>query len=78
MKKVAVLGFGVIGAGVCKLLTEGTGTAELKYICDLRDIPGLPYGEKHIKDFDIILNDPGDRSRYRGHRRKTRGVRALA
>ena len=58
MKKVAVLGFGVIGAGVCKLLTEETGVAELKYICDLRDIPGLPYGDKHIKDFNIILNDP--------------------
>lgn len=58
MKKVAVLGFGVIGAGVCKLLTEKPNVAELKYICDLRDIPGLPYGEKHIKDFDIILNDP--------------------
>lgn len=58
MKKAAVLGFGVIGAGVCKLLTEDNSIAELKYICDLRDIPGLPYGEKHIKDFDIILNDP--------------------
>ncbi|MBO4422836.1 MAG: homoserine dehydrogenase [Clostridia bacterium] len=58
MKKVAVLGFGVIGSGVCKLLTEGPEVAELKYVCDLRDIPGLPYGEKHIKDFDIILNDP--------------------
>ena len=57
MKKVAVLGFGVIGAGVCKLLTGSQSPAELKYICDLRDIPGLPYGEKHIKDFDIILND---------------------
>lgn len=58
MKKVAVLGFGVIGSGVCELLTKSTSIAELKYICDLRDIPGLPYGEKHIKDFDIILNDP--------------------
>ena len=58
MKKVAVLGFGVIGAGVCELLTKSTSIAELKYICDLRDIPGLPYGKKHIKDFDIILNDP--------------------
>ena len=58
MKKVAVLGFGVIGSGVCELLTKSTSIAELKYICDLRDIPGLPYGEKHIKDFNIILNDP--------------------
>jgi homoserine dehydrogenase len=58
MKKVAVLGFGVIGTGVCRLLTENSCVAELKYICDLRDIPGLPYGEKHIKDFNIVLNDP--------------------
>ena len=58
MKKVAVLGFGVIGNGICRLLSESQSVAELKYICDLRDIPGLPYGEKHIKDFDIILNDP--------------------
>lgn len=58
MKKVAVLGFGVIGSGVCRLLTEGSQIAELKYVCDLRDIPGLPYGEKHIKDFNIVLNDP--------------------
>lgn len=61
MKKIAVLGFGVIGAGVCRLLTEGKAAptdAELAYICDLRDIPGRPYGDKHIKDFDIVLNDP--------------------
>ena len=58
MKKVAVLGFGVIGTGVCKLLTESSSIAVLKYICDLRDIPGLPYGDKHIKDFNIVLNDP--------------------
>ena len=55
MKKVAVLGFGVIGTGVCRLLTENSGVAELKYICDLRDIPGLPYGEKHIKDFKVTV-----------------------
>lgn len=66
MKKIAVLGFGVIGAGVCRLLTENNAAlckeagckAELAYICDLRDIPGNPYGNKHIKDFNIILNDP--------------------
>lgn len=66
MKKIAVLGFGVIGAGVCRLLTENKDAlckaagceAELGYVCDLRDIPGNPYGDKHIKDFEIILNDP--------------------
>ena len=60
MKKIAVLGFGCIGSGVCKLLTdESSGfSGRLKYICDLRDIPGRPYKEMHIKDFDVILNDP--------------------
>ena len=66
MKKIAVLGFGCIGSGVCKLLTENKELiekrsgirAELSYICDLRDIPGLPYGEMHIKDFDVVLADP--------------------
>ena len=66
MKKIAVLGFGVIGAGVCRRLTENREVfckaagceAELGYVCDLRDIPGNPYGEKHIKDFDVVLNDP--------------------
>ena len=61
MKKIAVLGFGVIGAGVCRLLTESKkapSDAALAYICDLRDIPGKPYGDMHIKDFDIVLNDP--------------------
>ena len=66
MKKIAVLGFGCIGAGVCKLLTDNTDLikktsgkdAALAYICDLRDIPGKPYGDMHIKDFDVILNDP--------------------
>ncbi|MBQ1846588.1 MAG: homoserine dehydrogenase [Clostridia bacterium] len=60
MKKIAVLGFGCIGNGVCRLLTEEGGRlgGRLKYICDLRDISGRPYGEMHIKDFDVILSDP--------------------
>ncbi len=61
MKKIAVLGFGVVGAGVCRLLTENKkalDNAELAYICDLRDFPGSEYGDMHIKDFNIILNDP--------------------
>ena len=60
MKKIAVLGFGCIGKGVCRLLTEEGSRlgGKLKYICDLRDIPDRPYGDMHIKDFDIVLSDP--------------------
>lgn len=60
MKKIAVLGFGCIGKGVCRLLTEeGSRLAgRLKYVCDLRDIPDKPYGDMHIKDFNVVLSDP--------------------
>lgn len=66
MKKIAVLGFGVVGKGVCKVIEEnahiiGQRANEevcLGYICDLRDFPDSPYGSLHTKDFNDILNDP--------------------
>lgn len=66
MKKIAVVGFGVVGKGVCRVIEEnarfiGQRAGEeisLGYICDLADFPDSPYGKLHIKDFDIILNDP--------------------
>lgn len=67
MSKYAVLGYGVVGSGTVELfetnrdtITEKIGRdVELGYILDLRDFPDSPYGGKHIKDFNIILNDPG-------------------
>ena len=66
MKKVAVLGFGTVGRGVCQVLSESAEALKKKagedvvlgYICDLRDFPDSPYGDKHIKDLDIALADP--------------------
>ncbi len=66
MKKAAVLGFGNIGSGVCRLLTQeydkikriAPEYAGLKYICDLRTFPDSEYGDKHITDFDVVCSDP--------------------
>lgn len=66
MKKIAILGFGVVGSGVAEVLTENKlliekklgETIEIKYILDLRDFPNSPFGDRVIHDFNIILNDP--------------------
>lgn len=66
MSKYAVIGYGVVGSGTVELFEKNresiTGKigreVELGYILDLRDFPNSPYGDKHIKDFSIILNDP--------------------
>lgn len=63
---VAVLGYGVVGSGVVELLDKNNRLfaqklnqpVECKYILDIRDFPGDKYEDKHIKDFNIILNDP--------------------
>lgn len=65
MKKIAILGFGVVGSGVAEVLTENKDiiekklgdSIEIKYILDLRDFPDSPFADKVIHDFDIILND---------------------
>ena len=66
MKKIAILGFGVVGSGVAEVLTQNKAliekrigdSLEIKYILDLRDFPDSPFGDKVIHDFNIILNDP--------------------
>lgn len=66
MKKIAILGFGVVGSGVAEVLTENKpsiekklgDTVEIKYILDLRDFPDSPFADKIVHDFNIILNDP--------------------
>lgn len=65
MKKIAILGFGVVGSGVAEVLTENKAliekrlgeSVEIKYILDLRDFPDSPFADKVIHDFNIILND---------------------
>jgi len=66
MKKIAILGFGVVGSGVAEVLTQNKALIEkklgerieIKYILDLRDFPDSPFADKVIHDFDTILNDP--------------------
>ena len=66
MKKIAILGFGVVGSGVAEVFTQNKALIEnklndeieIKYILDLRDFPDSPFGDRVIHDFDIILNDP--------------------
>ena len=66
MKKIAILGFGVVGSGVAEVLTQNKSiienrlneSVEIKYILDLRDFPDSPFADRVVHDFNIILNDP--------------------
>lgn len=66
MKKIAILGFGVVGSGVAEVLTKNKSiiekklaeSIEIKYILDLRDFPDSPFADKVIHNFNIILDDP--------------------
>lgn len=65
-KKVAIMGFGVVGSGVYEVLTKNADSIsgkiekniEVKYILDIVDHKGTGFDEKFIKDFSIIANDP--------------------
>ncbi len=66
MKKIAVLGYGVVGSGTVEILYKNKEALEkkigeeydVKYILDLRDFPDSPYADKFTKNFDDIVNDP--------------------
>lgn len=66
MKKLAIVGFGVVGGGVAeilqrnaKLIEKNAGEAiALAYIVDLRDMPDSPFAAKMVKDFSVVENDP--------------------
>lgn len=66
MKKIAVLGYGVVGSGVVELfyrnqkkIEKNTGTElEVGYILDLREFPDDPYGDRVVHDIQVILDDP--------------------
>lgn len=65
MKKIAVLGHGVVGSGVCELFHEKKEIfakkvgepVELKYVLVRRDFPGVPYADCFTRSFEDILND---------------------
>ena len=65
--KVAVMGCGTVGSGAVEILEKkqallaskcGGEPVELKYILDIRDLSGRPYGHKVVKDIGVILEDP--------------------
>ena len=66
MKKIAVLGYGVVGSGVVELfyrnqkkIEKNVGdAAEVGYILDLREFPDDPYGDRVVHDIQVILDDP--------------------
>ncbi len=66
MTNIAILGFGVVGGGVVKLITDnykevcrlGGDEINIKYILDLRDFPDSPFGDRVVHSFDIIADDP--------------------
>lgn len=63
--KIAIMGFGVVGSGVGKIIGIGNETMrrrsgeeiEIKHILDLRDFPDSPF-DCFTKDFQDILQDP--------------------
>lgn len=66
MAKIAIMGFGTVGGGVAEVLRRngeeirarlGEGV-ELKYILDVRDLSATPYGDKAVRDFSVLENDP--------------------
>ena len=69
MSGVAILGYGVVGAGTARLLTSGrqmmlrrTGLdLELLRIVDIRKFPGDPLESFLTADFADVLSDPGIR-----------------
>ena len=66
MINVAILGFGVVGSGTARLLTDNAEIIEkktgekiyVKRILDLRDFPESPFADRITHDINDILNDP--------------------
>ena len=64
--KVAILGFGVVGSGTARMLTENASLLaaragkeiEIKYIVDVRDFPDSPFAPLLTKDFSLVEKDP--------------------
>lgn len=65
MINIAVLGYGTVGSGVVEVIEKNkemvnkkaTQELHIKYILDLREFPGDPYGDKVIHDFNTIVED---------------------
>ena len=65
MVNVAILGYGVVGSGVYKVINDNNSHVSrrageeirVKYVLDLREFPGDPAEDVLVHDFDVILND---------------------
>jgi len=64
---LAILGYGVVGSGVTRLLEKNRAgiaaraaqpSLRLKYILDIREFPGDPFESLVVHDLNAILNDP--------------------
>ncbi len=63
---IAILGHGTVGGGVVEVFEKSrenirrkTGRdLSIKYILDIRDFSSLPYGDRFVKDFSVIAEDP--------------------
>ena len=66
MLNIALMGYGVIGSGVAKVIEENKKLIAsrlgeevyLKYILEIRDMSGTPYADRVVTDLNVILNDP--------------------
>ncbi len=66
MKKIAIMGYGVVGAGVGILCREQADTIlrnrgielDVKYILDIREFPGDPYADRVVHDPQTVFGDP--------------------
>ena len=65
MINIALLGCGVVGSGVYKVITENQDILKqkmgkninIKYILDRKDFEGEPFAHLIVKDFETIVND---------------------
>lgn len=65
MAKVAVMGYGVVGSGVCQvikthfesIIKKSNEPIEIKYILDRKDFPNSEFRQYFTKNFNDILND---------------------
>ncbi len=66
MLNIALMGYGVIGSGVAKVIEENSkliasrlgDEVYLKYILEIKDLSATPYADRQVKDINVILNDP--------------------
>lgn len=66
MLNIALMGYGVIGSGVAKVIEENKKLIAsrlgeevyLKYILEKRDMSATPYADRVVSSIDTIVNDP--------------------